>query len=166
MKYILTVVLAALILIAGCVQTEQPVPTVTPAQSSEATPTITLQQETMHPLETSSAYVAPSVVVVITPQERQDPIIGTWHLVGDQKPTDCTAVLFPSNTGYLICTANMVQLADKDFSWQPITSMNGITGSYMINLTTGENYTAQYSEHNGWITSDILPPGTELIRSA
>ena len=123
---------------------------------------------TFAPLVTSSAYVAPAQVVIVatTPDESShDPIIGTWYLMGYEKPVDCTAMVNPDNTGYLICASGPVELAEKDFRWYPMTSTTkGVTDSYMINLTTGENYTAQYSERNGWITSDVLPPGTELER--
>jgi hypothetical protein len=124
-------------------------------------------QPTFAPLVTSPAYVAPAQAVIVattTTESANDLIVGTWYLMGDQKPADCTAVVNPDNTGYLICAAGPVELAEKDFRWYPIDSTTGVTDSYTINLTTGQNYTAQYSERNGWITSDVLPPGTDLER--
>ena len=173
---LLLIALFAAVLISGCTQTPANVASEVPGVLSNVSngvgnamgdiiaPKTTAIQPTFAPIR--SDYVAP--IPVQTTQSTpapQDTIIGKWRLIGDNKPADCTAMVNTDNTGYLICTADMIQLADKDFTWYPITSTTGgVTDSYMINLSTGQDYTAQYSERNGWITSDVLPPGTELER--
>jgi len=118
----------------------------------------------IHPNNVAIAIPAPTPTTALA---SPDAIVGTWQLMGQSKPADCTVQINPDNTGIMTCNKFGVQVAQQQFTWMPLASPYLFTDDYAFNVTNGGgNYTASYSERNGWITSDVLPPGTDLERGS
>jgi hypothetical protein len=112
----------------------------------------------------NSNYVAPPVsAIAIVTAASPDKIVGEWALMGDNKPADCDVTVRADNTGEMRCDKFGVPVEDQTFAWTALGSNYSNVDEYAI-ITDGGNYTAEYSERNGWITSEDFPAGTELER--
>jgi hypothetical protein len=153
--------LVALVVVGGCSA---------PASVSEVnadvaavivtTPTEIIQP-TFAPIHSMPHTVSPTVIPT---RNVNDPIVGTWKLVGDDK-YQCQIAFGNDGTGNGGCNVLMIPIASEEFTWQPVNSDYSFMRNYTITIKKNNaNYTVMYSPRNDAITSDIVPNSMYLQR--
>ena len=169
---ILLVVLVVAAIFGGCVQTpatvEKEVPGVLDNVSRDVLatpgPTPTLDRM-LRPIETSPDYVAPPAVAVQTATvgDPVDPIVGDWQYSGSAY--QCNAEFLQNYVATAHCSAGPVTIAQRAFVWTPESSQYSWMRNYTVmDLSDKSNYTVEYSENTGELTSSIVPDDGYFVK--
>lgn len=153
--------IAGLMLSAGCASTPSPQTQNTTVISNTPTPESTFVSPTRSGA-TSTVTPAPA----LTATHQMDYIIGTWKAYS--VPYDCTAFFSRGSSGFLKCGVSIVS-ETKQFSWENEGSDgNGGTNYQATEYTTDQGVTPTTIDLNinssGYMFSSSLPSNAYLIK--
>ena len=162
------VLIAALVMAAGCTQTPATVEQETQTALNNvsvalsAPTTSAIPEPTFAPLATSAGYIAPPTQTPRAIVSAQDPIIGNW-IMSPGSPYSCNANVLEDGTGAISCE----YVYDRSITWQNVGWDQNRTWMMDYNITdlsSGTVYPAEYSTTSGDLYSSILPGGAYFER--
>ena len=154
-------ILVAIVCVSGCTDNKNQMPPIESTATNNITPVPELTHSEFQPLGSHT----PNAIVTTIPTSLEDPIIGYWKLNG-ASGYSCHAIFAPDNTGLIDCSALFINLANERVTWEKTTDKYTFMRSYNVTrLSTGNVYSAQYSNYDNTIVSEFLPDGSYLQRA-
>lgn len=147
--------IAGLMLSAGCASTPSPQTQNTTVISNTPTPESTFVSPTRSGA-TSTVTPAPA----LTATHHMDYIIGSWKLVN--APYSCDAIFVDSGYGHLNCAYSLVT-RQRNIAWSNNGTIDQDNKSYHI-VIEGTADTGAVIMVDGHLVSDILPEGSYLVK--